>query len=709
MQGRISRIFDRIRRRPSAYNWFLIKRKWGQRWLDPKYLRKQWQAVRTWEGLRPKLHPGWAQTGGDNPLIRLCVELVHHANWACFVGSDDRVVFAERYAREFPEAAQSIIQEADDLLAGKFAYAGEMIQSEVPPAWYANREIPGMGKWHRIPAAFHWLKTFGKAYWLTSDPTYAQNATRWLQNWLDTQHSFGHDIWRSTNFVGLRGMNMLQGLIFFEEVWRDKPELLNQLLGQLWLHAHLVERRMEYWGHNHLIWNAHDLALLGLALEPVFSDAHQWKNTGLGVLTLEVSKQFYPDGVNVELSVHYQVFVTKLIGEVIAAFWKAGHPLPPEMVRRWTQAVEATALLQRPDKKLPLYGDGYRTADPNVEGTIDELVPFLIGLRNHLQANPQTQLHALLPWCTGSDYWRPEPDTSSRVNASQSGVGIVQMREVNSDHALSLLFMAGCFPFGQVHAHADSLSFELADERGPVLIDPGAYGEIGDKWRQYVRSTRAHNTIAVDRTGISQVGGVYSLHPDLKAELTGHWQWDEWIALTARHTSFMRLPGKVIHHRTLITCGAKFLLVLDYLKGRKLFHIERFFHFAQGTLEQAQGYWRWIGNEREWRLTSASSVPLQEQSMSGSESPMFGWSGEYRGICKPIPSLIQLGSGSQEYLLCSAFTRPEIQVEITLSGGHTQTEGQMIYVPGGIMMLQKVDENRWRAVVRRQEQDALRW
>lgn len=694
MQGRVFRIFDQIRRRPLAYNWFLIKRKWGQRWLDPKYLRKQWQSVRTWEGLHPRLQPGWAQTGGDNPLSRLCVELAKHANRACFVGAADRTYFVERYAHEFPEAARRIVQEADDLMAGKFAYAGETVKSEVPPGWYANREIPGMGKWHRIPAAFHWLKTFGKAYWLTNDPTYAHNATLWLQNWLDTQHPFGHDVWRSTNFVGLRGMNLLQGMIFFEEIWREKPELLNKLFGQLYLHAHLVERRMEYWGHNHLIWNAHDLALLGLALEPVFAEASRWKTTGLGVLSEEVPKQFYPDGMNVELSVHYQVFVTKLVGEIIAVFWKAGHTLPPELVRRWVQAVDTTSLLLRPDKKLPLYGDGYRTEDPNVEGTIDELVPFLTSLRNHLLAHPQTHPNAMLPWCTGSSGSRAEPATSLHVNASQSGVGIIQARDMEDDRALSLYFLAGRFPFGQVHAHADSLSFELADEGGPVLIDPGAYGEVADKWRQYIRSTRAHNTIAVDRTGISQTGGVYSLYPGLKAELLGHWQQGEWTALTARHTSFMRLPSRVIHYRTLVICGAKFLLILDYLKGRKAFHIERFFHFAEGVLAQAHGYWRWLSQGREWRLTSASSVPLQEQSLSGSESPMLGWSGEYRGACVPVPSIIQQGNGSQEYWICSVLTRPEMQVEIALSGD-MQVEGLQLYVPGGTLSLQQSDSTRW--------------
>jgi len=682
MQGRIARIVDQIRRRPAAYNWFLIKRKWGQRWLDPKYLQKQWQLIQTWEGLRPKLHPGWAQTGGDNPLSRLCTELAQRSSQV----PGSRALFAERYTREFPEASRQIIQEADDLLTGKFAYAGEMIESEMPPAWYANREIPGMGKWHRIPAAFHWLKTFGKAYLLTNNPAYAQNATLWLQNWLDAQHPFGHDLWRSTNFVGLRGLNMLQGILFFEEVWRGKPDMLSKLFGQMWLHAHLVERRMEYWGHNHLIWNAHDLALLGLALEPVFADAQHWKATGLKVLTEEVPKQFYPDGINVELSIHYQVFVTKLVGEIIAAFWQAGHSLPPELVRRWAQAVETTALLLRPDKKLPLYGDGYRTADPNVEGTIDELVPFLTGLRDHLLMRPQTQSHALLPWCLGENYWRPEPGSSFHVNASQSGVGVIQAREASSVRALSLCFMAGCFPFGQVHAHADSLSFELADEQGPVLMDPGAYGEVGDKWRQYIRSTRAHNTIAVDRIGICQTGGVYSLYPDLKAELTGYWQQGEYVALTARHTNFMRLPSQVTHYRTLIACGVKFLLILDYLKGRKPFQIERFFHFAEGTLAQAQGYWRWLGGGREWRLTSASSVPLQEQSLSGSELPMLGWSGEYRGVRVPIPSLLQQGGGSQEYWLCSVLTRPEIQVDIALSG-NPQPEGSRLHVPGGTVSL----------------------
>lgn len=61
------------------------------------------------------------------------------------------------------------------------------------------------------------------------------------------------------------------------------------------------------------------------------------------------------------------------------------------------------------------------------------------------------------------------------------------------------------------HAHCDLLSFEL-DVRGrPVVVDSGVSGYGGDPLREYVRSTRAHNTVGVDGLEQSEVWGAFRM------------------------------------------------------------------------------------------------------------------------------------------------------------------------------------------------------
>jgi hypothetical protein len=47
------------------------------------------------------------------------------------------------------------------------------------------------------------------------------------------------------------------------------------------------------------------------------------------------------------------------------------------------------------------------------------------------------------------------------------------------------------------HSHCDILSFEWDVDGERVIVDSGLHGYDGDKYREYVRSTRAHNTVVI--------------------------------------------------------------------------------------------------------------------------------------------------------------------------------------------------------------------
>ena len=60
------------------------------------------------------------------------------------------------------------------------------------------------------------------------------------------------------------------------------------------------------------------------------------------------------------------------------------------------------------------------------------------------------------------------------------------------------------------HAHADALSVEVRHDGVDILADPGTYcyhGEPG--WRDWFRSTSAHNTVELDGQNQSQSGGPF--------------------------------------------------------------------------------------------------------------------------------------------------------------------------------------------------------
>ncbi len=125
-----------------ARAWFLLRRRWGQRWLDPPWLYTLWTRLLREGGLEAQLLPPLSSSAP----AAITEALTYEAENSFFFGSHDLPIFARRYPDEFPTATRQIIQEADDLPQGRLHYAGILIETEIPPRWYDTKAIAGMGK-----------------------------------------------------------------------------------------------------------------------------------------------------------------------------------------------------------------------------------------------------------------------------------------------------------------------------------------------------------------------------------------------------------------------------------------------------------------------------------------------------------------------------------------------------------------------------------
>lgn len=65
--------------------------------------------------------------------------------------------------------------------------------------------------------------------------------------------------------------------------------------------------------------------------------------------------------------------------------------------------------------------------------------------------------------------------------------------------------------YNMAHAHCDMLSYELFLDGGLFVVDAGVHGYDGDRFREYCRSTRAHNTVVFDGKEQSEVWGTFRM------------------------------------------------------------------------------------------------------------------------------------------------------------------------------------------------------
>jgi hypothetical protein len=131
-------------------------------------------------------------------------------------------------------------------------------------------------------------------------------------------------------------------------------------------------------------------------------------------------------------------------------------------------------------------------------------------------------------------------------------------RSGDDESSNQLIFDAG--PTGGIHGHFDLLNFELFGGGRPLIADPGTYiyGDGAD--RNYVISTRAHNTISVGTGSHAAVEG--RTNPAFSVDdydVTG-----SSMQITAHHHAYQSLPGRPLVSRSMWYDLDGTILIVDW-------------------------------------------------------------------------------------------------------------------------------------------------
>ncbi|NLF25948.1 MAG: hypothetical protein GX589_09880, partial [Deltaproteobacteria bacterium] len=210
----------------------------------------------------------------------------------------------------------------------------------------------------------------------------------------------------------------------------------------------------------------------GLLVGNIFLSDPRGVKIGLDLLETQLKEQILLDGGHFERSPMYHLIVME---DLIAISF---------------------ALLER-DGVLPGFLSGVlEKMGGFLEGIISPCgIPLLNDTSCEVADSPQRVLEALPLVLPG--YQSPR-FVSGGVFYTESGLFIYQSPR--------LWFFFDVGPIGPDyqlgHAHNDMLSICLAFDGEPILTDSGVYEYRAGAWRDYFRSTAAHNTITVD--GIDQ-------------------------------------------------------------------------------------------------------------------------------------------------------------------------------------------------------------
>lgn len=288
---------------------------------------------------------------------------------------------------------------------------------------------------------------------------------------------------------------------------------------------------------NHGLFQMHGLMALGRVLREYHEgrDAMEFARSTLDRLAL---LQFSDEGVHLEHSPAYHFFATRVLTTIYRTGW---YDNDAHFNRHRDLIQAAAAWLVDPLGSVVAIGDSHcqKKDVPPPDGE-----PALFG--------PSPWPNAVVKhWSkTGYSIIRSSPDAPARDSY--------------------MLFFTGAH-HSSVHKHSDDLHLNWFDRGCHILVDSGAYCYKRDRMRQYVLSTRAHNTIECNGTS-SPRSKDYCYGSSLLAP--------------RYHTWGAELSGRVahptlgfVHYRRVFFAPGRFLAVVDTVESRQEAEYVQWWHF----------------------------------------------------------------------------------------------------------------------------------
>ena len=329
------------------------------------------------------------------------------------------------------------------------------------------------------------------------------------------------------------------------------------------------------------------------------------------------------DGVDIENSPFYHLFVMGLVGQI--GSWLDDYE--PSRAAPWLEATTRMthylAYVTQPNGRLPWLGATgatlIRTQDPVVYEDLFSRDPELLWY-----------------WSGGSRGVRP---SQALELFPSSGLFVLRAPNPGVGRDLAQTWMsfdAGIYRTD--HSHLDALSITLYGEGTTLFPDGGLYTYDAGEPYSYFHGTRSHNTVLVD--GQDQLEGA------AMAGASGSFSNGAWA--TGRST----LAADVRHARTVMVLDQGAVLVTDTLSAPTAHVYEQLWHAYPGAGLALDGASATLTNAAGGTLAlvrQAQPAGLESRDAFGETSPRQGWISSAYGRMEPVHTAIYRRTGTSAY------------------------------------------------------------
>ena len=176
-------------------------------------------------------------------------------------------------------------------------------------------------------------------------------------------------------------------------------------------------------------------------------------------------------------------------------------------------------------------------------------------------------------------------------------------------------------------------------------VDSGTYDYFTyPAWREYFRSTRAHNTVEVDGLDQSVLQGLFLWGQRAEARCLSWEPGTTVVRVSGEHDGYTRLPDPVVHRRHLeLDAAARTLVIRDEIVAQGEHEVALHFQLGEDCVASADGAAARMLCPNGVRVGLRLDPRLTMEERRGSEHPISGWIS--RGYHRKAPATMLVARG----------------------------------------------------------------
>ena len=501
----------------------------------------------------------------------------------------------------FPDKKTSIIKEANEIMENCFSIFDKKVEFGPVIDW--NKDFTTQKQWPIVPIRdlvyrdclggdpkdiwelnrHAFLLPLAKAWWLTQDQKYAHKVVDLMNSWIDQCPAYRGINWTSGIEFSIRQLSWIWSLKFIINSEAVTESFLNRVAQTMYLQTKYIEKNLSFYSsaNNHLISELCALVVVGNIL-----GIDNWINKGQKLLCKYIESQILSDGSGAEQAPSYLAHTMEFYA---LSLLELDETIPVIIQDRLYSGALYLRRMMGHDGLFGQFGDNDSghilpiSSDYYEHRSLLNLISVLSDKPAllHSDADRDDKLFCLL----GEKRYRTRLVSlhqKKKIVLPQAFPvgGYYIFEKIWGDLQIRLIFDCGFLGLPPMagHGHMDALSFILEINSMPILVDPGTYAYFKDiRWRDYFRSTRAHNTIMIDDQDQSVPVGRFLYKNQVKAECI---EFIEGDSVTGSHDGYTRLKDPVVHTRNIsLNSDHQEIIINDTLTCKSKHSLHQYFHY----------------------------------------------------------------------------------------------------------------------------------